>query len=159
MSIAKKYANLDESLKGAEILSELGIEQTVNELFIKGPLVLKLEGKILDLSGFKYGVGLNTKTLINSEIIGTNFENILIIENKFNFIDESESREGWLLVFSDGYYSPSKRAFLKRIGDYLEGSGRGARYFCLIRSIRAVIRSHSGTESGLIRLPREAFLV
>lgn len=117
LGILKKYnSNLNSELSKDEMLLEIGIEKTSNELFIKAPIRLTFDGKILDLKDFPYGTALNTQTFRIAKVYDVNVKRFISIENKANFLNACEkSREGDLIAFSSGYYNPTQRAFLAEL--------------------------------------------
>jgi hypothetical protein len=129
ISVLKRYTEVDGAMSDEEVLAEFGIEKTTSELFLKGPLVIKLGGKLIDLSTFPHGLALDIKTLKEAEIAMVRFSNLLSIENKANFLKAREENLRNLVVFSSGFYSPGKRQFLQKIRDYVKDKGLEVEYY------------------------------
>lgn len=111
----RKKADLDDNMDDHTILRELFIEEYSQEMSVKGNLVLELEGKILDLSAFVYGVVLTSATIEKAGIKeNQKITKVVTVENKANYIS-MPYEDNTLIIFSHGYFSPKERVFLKRL--------------------------------------------
>jgi len=121
VGLVKKFKpDIELELSDDEILEEIGIEKTNNELSLKGPMKLALGTKIIDLSNFIYGVGLNSPTLKNATILEVKIDRIISVENKANFLYECESAgQNDLILFSSGFYNPYQRKFLRILDEFI----------------------------------------
>lgn len=131
VSIIKKYKEeINQEFTNEEILQEVGIEKTTNELFLKGAIKIILNGEIIDLSKFIYGIGLTTQTLRHAEIFEVSSSTVISVENKANFLYECDNaKEYELIIFSSGFYSPVQRNFLKKIREININNGKEIQYY------------------------------
>lgn len=116
LSAARKYhEDIDEEMSDTQILSEILIEEYAQELELKGPLHLMLGGRELRLEEFCYGTVLNSETLKNACILEEQpIDCVITVENKANFVS-MPYKEGTLILFSHGFFSPREREFLQRL--------------------------------------------
>lgn len=121
ISIGKKYhPMIDDAMGEHEILSQLYLESYAQELELKGELRILLNGKVLDLSMFPYGLVLNSATLKAAKIpIEQKIRKIITVENKANYIS-MPYEEGTLILFCHGFFSPREREFLAGLEKVLE---------------------------------------
>ncbi len=120
--IARKYhGELEDTMEDTEVLSQLSIEEYVQELAIKGCLHLEVAGKRIDTGVFPYGTVLNTQTIKNAMILDNpQITKIVTIENKANYLMENYE-EGTIILYCHGYFTPLERVFLKQLRDKLSG--------------------------------------
>lgn len=120
VNIAKKYNDsIENSMEDSDVLKQLYIEEYSQELYIKGSLLIELEGQKIDTGSYYYGTVLNAQTIKNANILdNSQIKTILTIENKANFVVE-KYEEGKLIIFTHGYFSPLERVFLNRLKDTL----------------------------------------
>lgn len=116
ITLAKKYCeDTDEQMEDYQVLSQIYIEEYSQQLSIKGPLKIELEGRQIDLSKFCYGVTLNTMTLKKGKVpTEQNIKKIITVENKANF-ESMPYEDDTLIVFTHGFLAPLERMFLKQI--------------------------------------------
>ncbi len=125
VGVIKKYFPMDKDASIEEVLTEFGIEKSTADLHLSGSLVIKVRQNVINLASFPHGVGLDSKTLIEAEIMELGFNRLLSIENLANYRVECEKTKGeTLLVFSSGFYSPQKRIFLQKIRDFALENGK-----------------------------------
>jgi len=130
IGIIKKYKENTDDLSDDEILKELGIEKTANELFLKGNIKIFLNNKVIDLDDFIFGVGLNSQTLKVAEISEISCTRIISVENKANFIHECDNaNECDVVIFSGGFYSQIQRNFLRKIRETIIKNNINVMYF------------------------------
>lgn len=112
---------IDEGMDDKTVLSQLYIEGYAQELAVKGPLRIELSGKEIDLSAFIYGTVLNSETLKNGKLCGSqpDIRRVVTIENKANFVSVSYEPHT-LYIFSHGYFSPRERDFLTGLREILD---------------------------------------
>ncbi|MBR0597484.1 Wadjet anti-phage system protein JetD domain-containing protein [Sinanaerobacter chloroacetimidivorans] len=120
ISIACKHCpDVDDAMDDSQVLEQIFLEDYAQQLYVKGNLSLELEAKRLELSDYKYGVTLNSKTLKHVKILPEQSINrIVTIENKANF-ESSEIEEGTLFIFTHGFFSPKERDFLVNLRNVL----------------------------------------
>ena len=114
MSITKKYnPDITDAMSEDNILQQIGIVKTSNDFYIKGNLTILVDDNIIDLSNFKYGIGLNKDTICNSRILeDNNIKKVISYENKANFLSAKYEKDT-LVIFSHGFYSKWEKEFLK----------------------------------------------
>jgi hypothetical protein len=120
IAIAAAYCLQDDELADEDILHELGIIKTTEELLLSGPLVIELRGERMDFSPFPCGVVLDTQMAHTLEIAGCRARRVLLVENKTNFhyLVRRGLPEDLLLIYLGGFPSPKKRLFLEKLRDY-----------------------------------------
>lgn len=124
VSIARKYHPMvDEAMEKYQVLSQLYLDNYSQEMALKGGLRFWLEGRLIDLSAFRYGTVLNTETLRCGKIHGEQkIRKIITVENKANFVS-MPYEDGTLIIFSHGFFSPLEREFLKALREVLPDEG------------------------------------
>lgn len=121
--IIKRYylaQEVPDEMLDDDILAQVGILQSPEQIDFKGGIVGILGGKEIDFSSFIYGVSLNADTVKNLVITGIGrVRKILFIENKANYIQllNENSDDTLMVVFHGGFYSPVKGAFFKKLYD------------------------------------------
>ncbi len=120
IAVAKSFhPAVDENMNDTQILSQLFIEEYSQELLLKGPLYISIDGKEVDLGDFRYGMVLNSETLKNAEILPKQeIKKIVTIENKANFMAQPFEEET-LYLFTHGYFSPKEKEFLTELAKVL----------------------------------------
>lgn len=122
LGIVRRYhPDADEEMSDSQVLSQIGLEEYSQQLYCKGPLVIELNGKTVDLSAFSYGAALNSQTLRAAHPSGAQrIRKIVTVENQANF--ESMAWEAHtLFLFSHGFFSPKERSFLLELRTILQG--------------------------------------
>lgn len=124
ISLAVTYhENVDDSMDATQILSQLNIEEYAQELAVKGPLRIVLDGREIDLSCFTYGTVLNSQTLkYGHPATRQRIRRIVTVENKANY-ERMAYREDMLIIFCHGYFTPREREFLILLRETLQGDG------------------------------------
>lgn len=122
ISLARNFhSGVEASMNDSQVLSQLGIEEYSQELSVKGDLVVCLDGRIMDLSGFRYGISLNSEMLKHIRISPEQrIREVVTVENKANFMSMPYEPET-LVVFSHGYFSPKEREVLCELEHQLRG--------------------------------------
>lgn len=120
LSIARKYhRNIEEEMNDSQILSQLLIEEYSQELAVKGPLCITVDGEKLDLGTFRYGAVLNSQMLAHAEPgKEQKIKRILTIENKANYMAMPYDEET-ALIYSHGFFTPKEKEFLVRLQNVL----------------------------------------
>ncbi|NLT96384.1 MAG: hypothetical protein GXW85_12805 [Clostridia bacterium] len=115
--IAGNFAFYDQELAEDDILAELGIEKTTEELLIKGNIVFSYQGQVLDYGTFPFGGIIDTGFARHMEIININAGTVLTLENKTNFhyLACRGLPGDILLIYTGGFPGPRKRELLKRL--------------------------------------------
>lgn len=147
INIFKKYgaenfqANEGFSLhemEDQEVLQEIGILKSIEELLIRGSLKLELKGNLLDYAPFVYGNMLDSSSIRMGVIREIGDRNVLIIENKavykevVSYIeegkellvvgDDNSQDNNWLqhtlVVYLGGFPGPDKRLFFEKVRQF-----------------------------------------
>lgn len=108
-------------LEDEQLLAEVGIEVTHEDISFCGPLRFHIDGnEEVDLSRFPSGLALDTEVLRNLQVTDMPVRRILSIENKANYRHyvRNERRPDELVVYSGGFHSPGKRQFLRKLRAY-----------------------------------------
>lgn len=113
LSIARKYhTGIEDGMNDTQILSQLMIEEYSQELALKGPLQISVDGKNINLREFRYGAVLNSLTLTHANPEkGEKIKKVLTVENKANYMAMPYDEEA-LIIYSHGFFTPKERAFL-----------------------------------------------
>lgn len=127
LSIARKFhPGIEEGMNDTQILSQLLIEEYSQELALKGPLWIRVDGKKINLGEFRFGAVLNSLTLTHAmPEKGENIKRVLTIENKANYMAMPYDEET-LIIYSHGFFTPKERQFLINLRDMLP---KGTLYF------------------------------
>lgn len=130
ITVAKRYHNeVEDEMDKTQALSQLFIEEYSQELSLKGPLYISIEGnepgkesRRLNLGDYFYGTVLNSETMKYAVIEEDQpkLKRVVTIENKANFMS-APYREDTLYIFTHGYFSPREREFLQRLEKVLRG--------------------------------------
>lgn len=116
------HPDVEDTMTDSQVLEQIYIDEYSQELAVKGPLNLTIEGNEVELSDFRYGTVLNSQTLTHAVILkNQNIRKIISIENKANFMS-MPFEDGVLYLFSHGYFSPKEAEFLRGLARCLEGS-------------------------------------
>jgi hypothetical protein len=134
VNILKKYLLSDfdgvEPPSDAEILAQIGIVNSPEQIDFCGGIVGELAGEYVDFSIFKKGIAINSYTVKEIEITALkSIRKVLFIENKANYSDYILKRrnEDELVIFHGGFYSPVKGLFFKKI--YEVGNRDGISFY------------------------------
>lgn len=134
VNIIKKYLlndfNYIEPLTDDEILAQVGIVRTPEQVDFCGEIVCKLAGEYVDFSVFKHGITINSYTINEIENLDLKSINkVLFIENKANYIDYilKKRNTNELVIFHGGFYSPVKGLFFKKV--YESGFKTGVLFY------------------------------
>jgi hypothetical protein len=122
VNILKRYlpGDLDgiEPPSDDEILAQIGIVSSPEQIDFCGGMVSTLAGKCVDFSVFKQGIAVNSYTAQEMEIVALkSIQKVLFIENKANYLDYllKKRAENELVIFHGGFYSPVKGMFFQKI--------------------------------------------
>lgn len=120
LSIARKYhTDIEEGMDHTQVLSQLFIEEYSQELALKGPLRISVDGQEINLGQFRYGAVLNSQMLVHAKPqSGQNIKRILTIENKANYMAAPYDEEA-VIIYSHGFFTPKEREFLINLRESL----------------------------------------
>jgi hypothetical protein len=124
ITAARKYCPLvEEGMEDFSVLSQLYIEEYGQQLWVKGGVKLEISEKVLDLSGFPFGIGLNSQMLKNCHTPqGQKIKRVVTVENKSNF-ESMPYEDGTLYIFTHGFPGPLEKLFLAEAGRVLSAEG------------------------------------
>jgi len=133
IGIIRNYLPRDwegETPSDDEILAQVGIVRSPEQIEFCGGMEGKLTGGRVDFSVFRRGIAINSDTVKEIEIISLKAaRKVLFIENKANYIDYilKKKAENELVIFHGGFYSPVKGLFFKKV--YEAGRQAGVRFY------------------------------
>lgn len=134
IDIMKKYFlsidDLMESPADVEILAQVGIVKSPEQVEFCGGISGKLTDGYIDFSVFKQGIAINSQTIKEIEILDLiNIEKVIFIENKTNYLDyiTKNRNEKELIIYHGGFYSPVKGLFFKKV--YETGNKAGIPFY------------------------------
>lgn len=114
--IAARYLEHSD-LNEDEIILELGLEKTSEEVLVWGPISFYYDGKEIDYSQLPFGGVIDTKYIDRMQLSTAKVPRIITIENKANFhylVDRSSDNRD-LVVYLGGFPGPRKREFLRSL--------------------------------------------
>lgn len=105
-----EYAPMDT----AEILAEYGIYHTPNYVYLKGDIMLMIDGDPMKLGTLNQGVGISGEDLWKVTFSDlSRIKRVITIENLTTFFRWQES--GSLIIYLGGYHNGIRRTLLKKI--------------------------------------------
>ncbi len=112
--IAGQYLLKNPELTEDEIILELGIEKTSEEVLVWGAISFLYGDKEIDYADFPFGGVIDTKYLQKMKLCSVKASKIITIENKanFHFLVNRGLADSNLLVYLGGFPGPQKRSFL-----------------------------------------------
>ncbi len=120
IAVAREGFLQDPDLAAEDVLHELGIVKTTEELLLAGPLRLAIKGRTVDFTPLDFGAVIDTQVGDSLQIAGLEAEKVLLVENKTNY--HALLRRGLsgdlLLIYLGGFPGPRKRRFLARLYVY-----------------------------------------
>ncbi|MCL5981109.1 MAG: DUF2220 domain-containing protein [Firmicutes bacterium] len=122
VAAARQYKLTDPELPEADVLAELGLVKTTDELLLAGPLTLEVRGRRIDVSPLIFGTVVDAQMERDIDIVELRTETVLLVENKTNFHELARRgvAEKILLVYLGGFPGPRKRCLLGRLRTYGE---------------------------------------
>lgn len=121
LTIIKDFMLEGEELEEEEVLQQVGIIKTSEDILFRGPLIVELKDSIIDFKRFIYGASMNTQTIRNFTVKAFGAKRVITIENKANYLEyiDKNTDDGELVIYLAGFYSPVKRIFLKKLYDFV----------------------------------------
>ncbi|MBT9173055.1 MAG: hypothetical protein DDT21_01445 [Syntrophomonadaceae bacterium] len=128
---AREYLLQDAELPEEDVLAELGIVKTSNELLLAGPLSLRIRCLDVRLSPLVFGAVVDTQMNKETKITEVSTDRIILIENKTNFHELARRglAETMLLIYLGGFPGPGKRRFLADLHHFCVRERPSARFF------------------------------
>lgn len=117
--IANIYLIKNPDFTEEEIIAELGIEKTSEEILVWGPLNLQYDNTTVNYAKLPFGGVVDAKYLPSINFSVSNVSKIITVENKTNFHyvvtqRSAELSESYLLlIYIGGFPGPKKRQFLE----------------------------------------------
>lgn len=101
-------------LSDEDLLHELGLVKTTEELLLAGPLTLVVKGRTVDLTPLIFGTVIDTQMGGELKIAGLKASKVLLVENKTNYhyLLRQGLPDELLLIYLGGFPGPKKRRFL-----------------------------------------------
>lgn len=123
ITIYKQHSTTNGSdLEDEDILQEIGIVKSLEEIQIWGDFQYTCEGNILDFSTFPFGTSLNGETIRIGEILRIGSESLLIIENKGVFREYIKRKRevDEVVLYIGGFPGPLKRTLFQQIKSWVD---------------------------------------
>lgn len=119
-TIAKQFIFDNQEISDDDIMAELGIEKTTEEMLLKGSLAFKYKDQVIDYGMFPFGGIIDTSFARQMEINWVNAKVVLTVENKSNFhyLASKELPSYILLIYTGGFPGPRKRELLSKISAF-----------------------------------------
>lgn len=131
VNIARSHYLWDPDLSDEDVLYELGIVKTSEEILLAGPLAINLQGQRIDLTPLAFGAVIDTQMINDVEIQQVLAGKVLLVENKTNF--HHLVRKGLppdlLLIYLGGFPGPRKRKFLTMLADFFRQEEKTGRFY------------------------------
>ncbi|MEW5785415.1 MAG: Wadjet anti-phage system protein JetD domain-containing protein [Bacillota bacterium] len=120
VAAARSCCFKDLELSGEDVLNELGIVKTTEELLLAGPLSAAIKGRTVDLAPLAFGTVIDTQAGGALQIAGLKASQVLLVENKTNYhyLVRRGLPENLLLIYLGGFPGPQKRRFLAALHDF-----------------------------------------
>lgn len=114
VAAARRHYPGGMELSGEDILHELGLVKTTEELLLAGPLSLVVRGRTIDLAPLAFGTVIDTQLADELEIAGLEALKVLLVENKTNYhyLVRRGLPGGLAVIYLGGFPGPKKRRFL-----------------------------------------------
>jgi len=123
VTLYKQYAAADCSeWEEEDVLQEIGIVKSFEELQIWGDFLYGCEDKTLCFSDFPYGTTLNAETIRSGEVIRIGHQQLLIIENKSVFREYIKRKQNVdeMVIYIGGFPGPLKRRLFEQIQSWVD---------------------------------------
>ncbi len=105
-----------------DVLQEIGIVKSFEEMQVWGDLQYLCNGRILQFGNFPFGTTINADTIRTGEIIRIGHNRILIIENKSVYLEYVKRKQSMdeLVVYVGGFPGPIKRKLFSQIHTWMK---------------------------------------
>lgn len=130
IAAARRSFIKDPELPGEDVLHELGLVKTTEELLLAGPLTLTLKNRVVDLAPLIFGTVIDTQMEDELKIKELKAEKLLLVENKTNYhyLLRRGLPGGVLLIYLGGFPGPRKRRFLGALSSYCRNNKRQVKF-------------------------------
>jgi hypothetical protein len=131
ITILRNFFYKDEYIDDNEVLSQIGLIKSSEEILFCGPLKTRLGDAFIDYSSFIFGASVNSETIKKLQIDSLNVKKVVTIENKASYLEYIKNKpiQEELVVYLAGFYSPVKRLFLKKIYEALNSGNEKIEYY------------------------------
>lgn len=131
ISVARNYFLRDPDLSDEDVLDELGIVKTSEEILLAGPLFIGVRGQRIDLTPLAFGTVIDTQMMEDVVIQEVLARKVLLVENKTNFhyLVRKGMPSDLLLLYLGGFPGPRKRKFLGALADYFRREGKDVSFY------------------------------
>lgn len=131
VTVIKEFFPLDKDLEDEEVLENVGLIKTSEDLLFRGPLGIDLLQEKIDFAPFIFGASMNTETIKRFEVRTLNVDRVITIENKASYLAYIKNHNGEkeLAVYLGGFYSPVKKIFLEKVRDFIRTKGLETEFY------------------------------
>lgn len=124
--LSPQEAELDDTA----LLAELGIIEHPSHLLIAGPLVFSTPQGKIDLGAFYPDLGLPAEMIPDLEILESEAQAVITIENKTSFYQYlREGPAGHLVIYLGGYHNRARRRLLEILAAYFSKEKRTIHFY------------------------------
>lgn len=114
MRIFRRFHSEYASMETAEILAEYGIYHTPNYVYLKGDMILEIDGNPVKLRTLNQGLGISGEDLVKVTFGDlSRIKQVITIENLTTFFRWQEPES--LIIYLDGYHNSVRRTLLKKL--------------------------------------------
>lgn len=113
-SVISRYLGADgeEVFEDENLLERFNIYDTDQEICIKGPVELEINGRRINIDDFSGGVSFSIKDINQITNISVNCEKVMTIENKTSFL---RMNERCCYIYLGGFATKPQIAFIKKL--------------------------------------------
>lgn len=113
-SVISRYlgANGEEVFEDENLLERFNIYDTDQEICIKGPFEIEINGRRINIDGLSGGVSFSIKDINQITNISVNCEKVMTIENKTSFL---RMNERCCYIYLGGFATKPQIAFIKKL--------------------------------------------
>ncbi|WP_144504231.1 Wadjet anti-phage system protein JetD domain-containing protein [Bacillus pumilus] len=115
---------LTTDFEADDLLQEIGIVKSVEEIQVWGDLQYGLNERVMDFKDFCYGTTLNSDTIRNGDIVSIESTQMLIVENKTVFREYIKNKNvmNELVIYVGGFPGPDKKRFFRQVFDWVNNN-------------------------------------
>ena len=113
-SILSRYyiVNGEEVFEDENLLERFHVFDIDQNVCIKGPVTVKIDGRLIDIVGFTGGVSFSVKDIDKIESITVHCKQVMTIENKTSFLRMNGDR---CYIYLGGFATKPQIAFIKKL--------------------------------------------
>lgn len=114
VKIFRRFHSEYASMESAEILAEYGIYHTPNYVYLKGDIMIMIDGETMKLRPLNQGLGISGEDLWKVTFSDlSRIKRVITIENLTTFFRWQEQES--LIIYLGGYHNGIRRTLLKKI--------------------------------------------